>query len=391
MENLNSSFEILTSTKPSKYKYALYRWLFVLLGPLFRFLLSRLFLGIEVVGKENLRGGPYLVLMNHSCALDPLLVNFFGERPLQFLISESFMRPRLVSKVISLFGHVAKRKLDLDPGSIQLLKRWSDCGAHIALFPEGVFSLYGEPSPLMPGIDQLIRFLNLPVVIVHLSNGDRVKPLWATAMRKTKIKITIHPAQTFRKEDPILSIITEKLFSLDKPNTKFASYCAHTAQGLAKTLVYCPTCSQDNSLVENGYKLNCNRCRDVWEIGADNTVIHSKDKKVKDLFIKSFETTTSKWLRQKEIRSTHSIQPYDISKGSWIAQIPDLLILGADSLTIGSLSIPYSDIQSHTQDWGEVIILKTKTNRWALEITQDSRAQFVNLLEFILSQRKSHA
>lgn len=391
MENTISSLEILMTTSPSRTKYSLYRYFYVLFGPIIRLILSRSFLGVEVVGKENLRGGPYLVLMNHSCALDPLLICFFGGQPLQFLISESFMRRRFASKIISLFGHVAKRKLDFDPGSIQLLKRWSDCGANIALFPEGIFSLYSEPSPIMPGIEQLIRFLNLPVVIVHLSNGDRIKPLWATALRKTKIKITIHPAQTFTKDDQILPIITQKLFNLDQPDMKYASYSSKTAHGLAKALFSCPTCDQENSLVDTGNKLTCDRCGEVWEIGADNSVTHPRDKKVKDLFIKSFATTVSKWTQQKEFRSLKPVQVYDISKGSWLALESGILVFGPDTMSVGGYSMPYSDIQAHTQDWGEVIILKTKTKRWALEIRNDSRAQFIHLLEFILSKRNTHA
>ncbi len=391
MVKTNNSLEILTTTHPSKAKYSLYRYFYKLFGPIIRLIFSRSFLGVEVVGKENLRGGPYLVLMNHSCALDPLLICFFGGKPLQFLISESFMRRRFASKIISLFGHVAKRKLDFDPGSIQLLKRWADSGANIALFPEGIFSLFSEPSPLMPGIEQLIRFLNLPVVIVHLSNGDRVKPLWATVMRKTKIKITIYPAQTFKKDDQILPIITQKLFNLNQPDFKYTSYSTNPALGLAKTLVNCPTCNQENTLIENGHKLACRQCNDVWEIGADNSVTHSRDRNVKDLFIKSFQTTTSKWTNQKEFRSKQSVQVYDISKRSWIAQDYGILVFGPDAISVGAYSISYSDILAHTQDWGEVIILKTKTNRWALEIKNDSRAQFVNLLEFILSKRNSYA
>lgn len=391
MESTGTRIEILTSTAPAKWKLTFYRCFIFLLGPIARFLLGRNFSSIEVVGKENLRGGPYLVLMNHSCALDPLLLTFFGEQPLQFLISESFMRRRPASRFISLFGHVAKRKLDFDPGSLQLIKRWIDCGASVALFPEGVFSIFSEPSPLMPGLEQLVRFLNLPVVIVHLSNGDRVKPLWAKAQRKTKIKITIHPAHAFTKTDAVLPVITQKIFSVDGALDVYPSDSKQLALGLSKALHICPTCDRPDGLTDNGNQLVCTQCKDSWQINGDNSVTHPRDHKVKDLFIKSFQKTVSVWCDKKVVQSQHPVIVYDISKAGWVKHEQGHLIFNDTAVSIDSLSIPYSDIQAHTQDWGEVIILKTKAKRWAIEIPHDSRAHFVNLLDYILTKRTGYA
>lgn len=138
---------------------------------------------------------------------------------------------------------------------------WSDVGGTVALFPEGRFSWDGSPSPLMPGIEQLILYLNVPVVTVSLSNGHKVKPAWAKVYRKTSIHLEVFPGMKFTKDDKIQEIIKNKIFSFHTNNTlhDFEANGNNLSAGLSHHLRFCPNCYHDNSLKKIAMKLTAYR------------------------------------------------------------------------------------------------------------------------------------
>lgn len=368
----------ITSINPSKTKLRLYRWLYFFIGPLARLLLSRKFSRITVTGTEHLKGEAKLVVMNHSCPLDPTLITFFGREPLQFLITEPFMQGSFGSKIASLMGQITKRKLDLDPTSIQLMKRWSDCGAHVALFPEGQFSWDGSPSPLMPGLDQLIHYLKLPVVCVHLANGSRVKPAWAMNLRKTEISITIHPPLTQLNAKDIMATIQQRLF---EASPSYPATGKNLAQGLARHMRFCVSCEADNTLLDEGDQLRCTKCQSSIMVHADNSLSSPSVKSTKELFEKLAELLERKWQAEKSISSIGSVDIFDATKKDWIQITQGSLLINGEGLQIKDFSLKHSDIIDQALDWGDIIILKTKKQRFTLRLPSDSRLVFEQILK----------
>ncbi|MCG8479320.1 MAG: 1-acyl-sn-glycerol-3-phosphate acyltransferase, partial [Spirochaetales bacterium] len=68
---------------------------------------------LELVRKQR---GAFLILANHSSALDPFLLAAFFRRPVQYVISDSQIRSRLLSFARGLVGVIPKTKVvaDLD-------------------------------------------------------------------------------------------------------------------------------------------------------------------------------------------------------------------------------------------------------------------------------------
>ncbi len=360
----------ITSTTPTKYKLSIYRFLNFILGPLGRFLLRRKFNDIHVTGTEHLRGGPKLLVMNHSCPLDPVIITFFGRQPLQFLITEPFMQGGLGSKIASSLGQITKRKLDLDPSSIQLMKRWSDLGAHVALFPEGKFSWDGDPSPLMPGLDSLIKYLKLPVVCVHLANGNRVKPAWARFMRRTSISIHIHPALTLESEKDIVESIKTRIFP--ESSMSFPSSGINLADGLARIVRFCPKCEADSTLTDTGNVLVCKSCNERTEVDADNSVI-------KPLLAKTYLLLD----RLSSLQSIGDVALFNATKKDWVLLSENKLNVNFEGVFLGDFHLSPTEIIDHTLDWGDFIILKTRKQRYALKLPHDSRLIFDHLIKKI--------
>jgi 1-acyl-sn-glycerol-3-phosphate acyltransferase len=371
----------ITSTRPKKWKLKIYKIFYILFGPIGRYFLKCKFHNIEINGIEYLQSGPKLLLMNHSCPLDPLIITFFGRQPLQFLITEAFMQKGPLATIASLFGQISKRKLDFDNSSIRLMKQWCDEGAIVAMFPEGQFSWDGSPNPILPGIEQLISYLKVPVVCVNVENGQYVKPAWATFYRKTSIKINIH-----QPLDPNEMVVTQQLVETQIFKKNEAQYLCegeNLAIGLKKHLRFCPECKADNSLVENNNILNCFECELELKVQTDNMITIVKDNKKTHIkeYIKELESFLDHiWMKDKEIYSLGNCELIDITKAKWVHKDSGKLKMNVESLTVGDTRIGYSDIQALTMDWGDHILFKTRYERFAVHLPSDSRIVFCYLL-----------
>ncbi len=370
----------LNSTKPEKWKLHFYNAFIFFTGPIFRFFLSRKFSSIEVEGKEHLEKGPFLLVMNHSCPIDPLLITFFGGKHLQFMITEVAMLGGFMSKLGHFFGQISKRKLTFDFTSIRLMKQWLDLGGRAAVFPEGVFSWDGKPNPLVNGIDGLIKFLNVPVVTVNLQNGDCVKPMWADNYRKTAIKIKINAPITFKSSDNIEEIIKDKIFGRGN-QSKFVSKSTgiNLSHGLSKHLRYCPTCNDDNSLKDNNNSFSCTSCKSEWLLDGNNNVVGLHNT-ISELFQESYRISFERFSESLEFKTLNNVSLFNVNKPKWEKLSDDILLLNKHKIIIGDVEIDIEDIEGFIIDWREIVIVKTRKNRYALQMLNDSRAIFCSLL-----------
>lgn len=374
----------LTSTEQSSLKLRAYKLFHFFFGWLGRLYLSRYFDRVEVIGRENLKGGPKLLLMNHSCPLDPLLITFYGRQPLQFLITEAFMQGGLGTKLASLFGQISKRKLDFDTSSIRMMKSWCDHGAIVATFPEGQFSWDGMPGPLMPGIDQLVRYLKVPVITVRLINGDRVKPAWAKHYRKTSIRIEIDAPKTFEMNEDIQAYIREKIYVDNSTCKRWPVKGNQLSVGLKKLIRFCPYCESDQALEENDNQLSCFQCKSHWRVTPENMLQGENNFSITSLLEKTYKTLDNKWSHGEFCESLGTVEIFDISKKDWQFLTKGKLELTAQSMKVNDFEINCADIQAHTLDWGDLIILRTRFKRFAVKMPEDSRAIWTYLLNKVM-------
>jgi 1-acyl-sn-glycerol-3-phosphate acyltransferase len=374
-----------TPLVPSKNKVLFYKIFLFLFGWFFRFLLSLKFNKITIKGLEHLASkGPKLVLMNHSCPLDPLLLIFFSKTPMQFLIADMFTRQKLMGFIAYFFGQIPKKKLDGDLTPIRTLKAWCDVGATVALFPEGKFSWDGSPCPLMPGIEQLIHFLNVPVVTVNLSNGHKVKPAWATFYRKTSIHLEIYPPIQFKKNDSIQDIIKSKIFAspLHAAISDFDAQGQNLSFGLKKHLRFCPKCFSENTISEKNDDILCSHCGTSFHVTASNHIKGLDSiKNIEQLFKHVLNFIDTLWNENTILKSLHVVSLTNVTTRHYHLLSQGYLILDKEKISIGEFNLKFADIQQVTMDWDDHIIIKNKQARYALQLPHDSRMLFMHLLQ----------
>jgi 1-acyl-sn-glycerol-3-phosphate acyltransferase len=331
---------------------------------------------VIVIGKEHVQKGPALIVMNHSNALDPLLLAFHLNRPIHFMVTEPFMAERLVSRIFAWLGQIPKRKLDYDPQSIRIMKKWTSLGSLVAVFPEGHYPWDGHPLPLQPGISQLVSFLDVPIIVIRIINGDRFWPPWAKKSRKTTLRIEIDPPKSVRPDENIEEYIANHIAVDPDQCMRWPSFGKDLSAGLSQFLRFCPACGEDNVLTEHSNELHCAACNNVWRISSDNQ-LHDKQG---SLTIAQVLTGVQNDMKQQwrgsepYFYSIGEVEVLDCTQAQWSHLDTGFLQLMHGSLRVNSWCFFVQDVVAQTYDWGNLILLRTKRKRIAIRMPKDSRA-----------------
>ena len=127
----------------------------------------------QVIGREHLPSGPYILAMKHQSAWDTLILNLLVHDPAIVCKRELLWIPVLgwylaKSGVIAIDRGAGAKALKL------LLTRAQVAAAEgrpIAIFPEGTRAPVGVSLPFQAGVGALYRHLNLPIAPVALDSG----------------------------------------------------------------------------------------------------------------------------------------------------------------------------------------------------------------------------
>ena len=222
--------------------------------------------------REPLRE-PALVVSNHSSLLDPMFLSLAVGRAVHFLSTELVFSGGAMGWVNQFFGAVPKRKFTADPRAILRLRRWRDLGGSIGLFPEGERTWDGRPLPILPGVEKLVRAMDLPVVTVRVYNGWRQSPRWATTLRRGRVHVEVDPPRRFTAGESLASIrrYIEDRISVDAedgPNWPVRG--RRLAAGIGNVLFACPSCLRLDAIDERGDIASCRHCGAAWRVDTES-------------------------------------------------------------------------------------------------------------------------
>ena len=127
----------------------------------------------EIIGKENIPSGPFIVASKHQSIWDTI---FFTA-----LFPDSAMVLKRMIIFIPFYGWHAMKvgMIWLDRGAHsksirKLVKQGKSCSVSerpIVIFPEGTRSPVGEKTPYKSGVAALYKFLKIPCIPVALNSG----------------------------------------------------------------------------------------------------------------------------------------------------------------------------------------------------------------------------
>jgi 1-acyl-sn-glycerol-3-phosphate acyltransferase len=211
---------------------------------------------------ENKRA--YFILYNHQTAFDQFFVGMAFKQPIYYIASEDLFSNGFTSSLIKyLVAPIPIKKSMTDVRAVIDSKKVAKEGGSIAVAPEGNRTFSGETGYIKPAIAQMVKALNLPLVIYNLDGGYGVHPRWSDVVRKGKmdcyVSKVIEPDEyNSLSNDELYELICKELYhnecTVDNlyPHKKSCEY-------LERAMYYCPDCGF-SEWESKGQKISCKKC-----------------------------------------------------------------------------------------------------------------------------------
>ncbi len=167
--------------------------------------------------KELKKKGPFLVMGNHTVAVDPLLMALSFPFHLYHIATEQIFNLGFITKLLTFaVNPIKKVKTQNDISTIRKAKRIIKEGGSIGLFPEGNLTYDGKTCFIHQSTVKLIRFLQIPVIFLISEGLYFSNPRWSVYKKrgKTSSKLTkiIYPEEyNLLSDEKLYQIMLDEL------------------------------------------------------------------------------------------------------------------------------------------------------------------------------------
>ncbi len=158
----------------------------------FTVLLARL-LEYRIEGAQHEPHPPYLLIANHTSALDDPLVGIAVRARLVYIGKEELMRPWLVGLWVRSLGSIFIRRGEPDRAALEAALRALRRGRAVSIFPEGTRSRDGRLGTFHHGTAWLALRAGVPVLPLGIAGAHRAMPRGASWPRRARIVVRIGP------------------------------------------------------------------------------------------------------------------------------------------------------------------------------------------------------
>lgn len=249
--------------KQGKLSYSLVRALAKILS---RITFKRKLIRNEIKNKK----GPFIIIANHEAALD--FVNLIGatKQPLTFVISNSFYSTLPFKSVVSRLGMIPKQQFQTSLKDIHKMKTAIEDGKILVIYPAGLMSDDGTPTPTPVATYGFLKWLKTDVYVAKTSGTYFSMPKWRhDGLRAGRTYMDIY--KLFDKDElsemsnEDIHSITDKALSFDayedQENLLVKYKNGHNVEGLENVLYKCPHCKNEFTVkVREKNIIYCEEC-----------------------------------------------------------------------------------------------------------------------------------
>ena len=147
-----------------------------------------------IVSGESLPDGPVILVSNHLCGLDPLLIQASVNRPLRFLMArEYYMKMWYVRRGLDLVGAIPVTPGGANRHAVRKAIEVVRAGNALCLFPEGAANPPIPMHRILPGAALIARESGAPIIPLRISGVlpfDHVH-LWRSFYRRSRAQVVI--------------------------------------------------------------------------------------------------------------------------------------------------------------------------------------------------------
>ena len=214
-------------------------------------------LPVTVERRTFLPRGPYIIVANHACYMDPVFLSRLTWRRIRFLATAEAFRPHLLGWALRRSGAIPLRRYRVDPVACRAMLRRLAYGEIIGLFVEGERSPLGVYEGAMPRAASIIARLGVPVIPVGINGDYDAGPRWSDTLRRRPVTLRIGPPIDFAGKDPAqaLDAAITALLDTDGPRVHLKGL---PRAKLSRVLWACPRCLNEPQW--DAAALRCGAC-----------------------------------------------------------------------------------------------------------------------------------
>ncbi|NLN50306.1 MAG: 1-acyl-sn-glycerol-3-phosphate acyltransferase [Acholeplasmataceae bacterium] len=139
--------------------------------------------------RELKRQGPFLILGNHTVAIDPLLMSLSFPFHIYYIATEQIFNLGFLSKLLKFaVNPIKKSKSVNDIVAIRKARKIVSEGGSIGVYPEGNLTYDGQTSQFGISVIKLIRLLKIPVIFFVTEGLYLSNPRWAVNKKRGRSK-----------------------------------------------------------------------------------------------------------------------------------------------------------------------------------------------------------
>ena len=217
---------------------------------------------------------PFLLMCNHSTALDPFFVSLSFKCPIYFCSTDDLFNIPVATPIIKyLVAPIPKMKSGMDMRAMRDCVRVVREGGAVGIFPEGNRTLDGAQWEMTNAVSKFIKLCNVTLVLYNVEGGYASDPRWGTGVRKGRmrgyVKATLTPEQ-YRdmSNDELYRFVCDNLNVYDPASgVRFKS--RKRAENIQRALYICPKCGGVSSITSKGADFMCKECGAKWTYTED--------------------------------------------------------------------------------------------------------------------------
>ena len=219
--------------------------------------------------KNGLTKRPYMILCNHACDLDPLMVIDSVPGVVHALASDHLFKHPVFGKFVA---HIASPipivRAQMDLKSIQEAMQVRKDGGSLLIFPEANCCFSSKTSYIAPAIAKLVKKFKMPLALFNVRGSYLTKPRWSNSWRRGRTSCVlvrvIEPEELAAMSvDEIYTAICEALSfnEMEYQRENHFSFKGHDLLDGAERMLYqCPKCGKMMTMKSEGDSIFCTAC-----------------------------------------------------------------------------------------------------------------------------------
>ncbi|MCD8150978.1 MAG: 1-acyl-sn-glycerol-3-phosphate acyltransferase [Clostridiales bacterium] len=252
------------TNKEERY-YSIYKRLKEIIRPV-----SRLLFGIREEDEVRLPAEPCLIVANHTCYFDPVIVAMCVDQPLRYVTGENLLRHRLAEFLaVDIFRSIPCSKAKVSVKTVRDISRNLKAGNYVCMFAEGNITYDGATAPLTRVNGKLFRSLQRTVVTLAVTGAYQVVPRWSKKFCRGNVHAQLKGVYTKEQlrdmtPDEIVACFNRDLY-VEQPVADSEEVFHRSAKGIHHVLYACPNCGALGRIRGKGSEIRCLGCGKTWK------------------------------------------------------------------------------------------------------------------------------